>query len=330
MNMKKCEEEECKKRSSFGNLLVLIGLMVLMPVAVIPFFKEEMKYARFFVIPAAIYIIIGILIELSVKRFKCRIVMNSTLVVILAWIFGFIAGAMPFYFSGQLGFVQSLFESVSGYTTTGLSVADVSRMPEIFLFHRSFMQFCGGLGFVMFMVSFVQEKQSMNLYNAEGHTDKIMPNLKSTARAIFFLYAVCLFLGSIMYVVCGMPVFDSILHTMGALSIGGFSNKADSIGAYDSISIELVTMILMIIGTTNFAALLLLVNGKIKQFGRLSEIRLMAGLLLIFVPVTVVVFALKSGNTIPDGIRVAAFNIISALSTTGYSTATGILQQSGL
>ena len=84
MNMKKCEEEECKKRSSFGNLLVLIGLMVLMPVAVIPFFKEEMKYARFFVIPAAIYIIIGILIELSVKRFKCRIVMNSTLVVILA------------------------------------------------------------------------------------------------------------------------------------------------------------------------------------------------------------------------------------------------------
>lgn len=109
-----------------------------------------------------------------------------------------------------------------------------------------------------------------------------------------------------MYVVCGMPVFDSILHTMGALSTGGFSNKADSIGAYDSISIELVTMILMIIGTTNFAALLLLVNGKIKQFGRLSEIRLMAGLLLIFVPVTVVVFALKSGNTIPDGIRVAA------------------------
>ena len=199
-----------------------------------------------------------------------------------------------------------MFESVSGYTTTGLSVADVSRMPKIFLFHRSFMQFCGGLGFVMFMVSFVQEKQSMNLYSAEGHTDKIMPNLKSTARAIFFLYAVCLFLGSIMYVVCGLPVFDSILHTMGALSTGGFSNKADSTGAYDSISIELVTMILMIIGTTNFAALLLLVNGKIKQFGRLSEIRLMAGLLLIFVPVTVVVFALKSGNTIPDGIRVAA------------------------
>lgn len=87
-----------------------------------------------------------------------------------------------------------MFESVSGYTTTGLSVADVSRMPKIFLFHRSFMQFCGGLGFVMFMVSFVQEKQSMNLYSAEGHTDKIMPNLKSTARTIFFYMLYVFFL----------------------------------------------------------------------------------------------------------------------------------------
>ena len=197
---------------------------------------------------------------------------------------------------------------------------DVESAPHIFLFYRSFMQFCGGLGFVMIMIAFVQGKLAMNLYQAEGHSDKIMPTLKETVRSICVVYLSCLLIGVIAYRICGMPVFDGILHTMGALSTGGFSNQADSIGAYHSLSIEGVTIVLMLIGTTNFAVLLLAVHQKWREFICSSELKFLMLLLVIFVPATA--FSLMNGLYISlgEGTRQALFNIVSALSTTGYST----------
>lgn len=87
------------------------------------------------------------------------------------------------------------------------------------------MQFCGGLGFVMMMLIFIQEKESMNLYSAEGHPDRLLPNLGKTARAIFVMYCAFLTAGVIAYVLAGMPLFDSINHTMCALSTGGFPQE---------------------------------------------------------------------------------------------------------
>ena len=81
-----------------------------------------------------------------------------------------------------------MFESVSGWTTTGLSVLDVTQVSPIFLFHRGFMQYCGGLGFVMVMTLFIQNKQSMNLFQAEGHSDQLTPNLGRTVRLIVLMY----------------------------------------------------------------------------------------------------------------------------------------------
>lgn len=87
------------------------------------------------------------------------------------------------------------------------------------------MQFCGGLGFVMMMIIFVQERESVNLYNAEGHPDRLMPNLGKTARAISLMYCGFLAVGTLAYVVAGMSVFDSINHAMCALSTGGFPRR---------------------------------------------------------------------------------------------------------
>ena len=129
---------------------------------------------------------------------------------------------------------------------------DVTVTPHIYLFHRSFMQFCGGLGFVLMMMLLVQGKQSMNLFNAEGHPDKLKPNLKKTAQAIGLMYGGFLVAGTAAYVVSGMDVFGAICHAMCALSTGGFSTKLNSIGEYASLPIEGVTIVLMLIGTTNF------------------------------------------------------------------------------
>ena len=123
-----------------------------------------------------------------------------------------------------------------------------------------------------------------------------------------------------MYYLAGMNLFDSIFHAMCSLSTGGFSTKADSIGAYHSIMIEWITILLMIIGTTNFAVLLLIVKRKWDRVKKMSELKLFAFLTIVF---TVIVGAILSYSlyfSFSNGLRIAVFNVVSALSTTGYST----------
>jgi trk system potassium uptake protein TrkH len=312
--------------SNYGKLMVLIGFLVAIPLLTILFFPSDKAYFYNFAIPAVISILFGLISCFIGKNDNDKVnerfssMQNSSLTVLFAWIWAIVIGSLPFILSSQLSVVQSLFESVSGWTTTGLSVMDVSVTPNIFLFHRSFMQFCGGLGFVLMIVMLVLGKQSMNLYNAEGHPDKLMPNLKKTAQTIFIIYNGFLVIGIAAYRIAGMKLFDSLLHTMCALSTGGFSSKLNSIGEYNSLSIEIITIFLMLIGTTNFAILLLLIKGKIKQIFHISELRFMFVLLLIMIPL----FTLSLRNMVflntTDAFRQSFFNVVSALSTTGYST----------
>jgi len=214
----------------------------------------------------------------------------------------------PFLGLRDYRFTQILFESVSGLTTTGLSVLDVERMAHIYLFYRSFLQFMGGVGFVMMILVFIQDKDSMEMYSAEGHPDKLMPNIGMTAKVILLMYGGFLGVGTILLRLGGMTLFDSVIHAMCALSTGGFSNRAASIGAYHSIRIELVTVLLMLIGTTNFAALLLLLRRKFRQFSRVSEIRFLAVLVALFVPVMTLFLTYQNGYGISESLRLSFFN----------------------
>lgn len=246
----------------------------------------------------------------------------GSLTVLFTWIWGVLVGSAPFVLGNQLTLIQAIFESTSGWTTTGLSTMDVSITPKIYLLYRSFMQFCGGLGFIMMMVMIVSGKQSMNLYNAEGHPDKLMPSLKKTAQTIFIMYSSFLLLGTLSYMLVGMNLFDSICHTMCALSTGGFSTKLGSIGEYNGIGIEVVTIILMLIGTTNFAVLLLVSKRKWRQVIRVSEVKFMFATLLLFVPIIAVSLSRHLDMGMGESFRRASFDVVSALSTTGYSTMT--------
>ncbi len=312
--------------SSIGKLMFLIGIFVLAPVMVLPWYHQDVVYTMAFLIPGGGSALLGLLFCIFGKRdTECAsdwrsCVRRSSLTVLFAWAWGVLIGALPFVIGKQLTMVQALFEAVSGWTTTGLSVMDVTVTPMIYLFHRSFMQYCGGLGFIMMMIMFISNKQSMNLYSAEGHPDKIMPNIKKTAQAIFIIYNFCLVLGTVAYRAAGMTWFDSICHSMCSLSTGGFSTKLNSIGEYDSLAIEIITIVLMLIGTTNFAALILLAKGKIKSFFRVSEVKFMFILLEIFIPITAFSLADGLGISYLEGLRKSAFDVVSALSTSGYST----------
>lgn len=315
--------KDCSNR---GKLMVMIGLLVIAPVAILPFYPQDIGYAIYFLLTGLLSILAGGLVcafgkreaYFSSDRLTAQRHSNNT--VLFTWFWGIAVGAMPFFLSGQLKFVQSLFESVSGWTTTGLSVMDVTQTSKIFLFYRSFMQYCGGLGFVLMMVMLVSGKRSMDLFNAEGHPDKLMPNLKQTAQTIFEMYIIFLILGTAAYVVCGMPLFDSLCHAMCSLSTGGFSTRLNSIGEYHSLSIEIVTIVLMLIGTTNFAVLLLLLRGKWRQAAKVSEVRFLFLLMLIFVPLMALSLSGELGMGLGEGLRHGLFNAASALSTTGYAT----------
>lgn len=306
--------------------MILIGILVLVPSFVPIYYTEDIKYIGSFIIPSFISIFFGLLLCILFKEKtydtheRRSMFVNSTYIVLISWAWGILIGSIPFVLGHQLTFLQAIFESVSGWTTTGLSVMDVSVTPKIYLFHRSFMQYCGGLGFIMVMITIVSCKQSMNLFDAEGHPDKLMPNIKKTGQTVFIMYNTYLILGIIASVIVGMGMFDSICHTMCSLSTGGFSTKLNSIGEYNNLGIDIVTIILMLIGTTNFAVLLLVSKFKLKQAFKVSEFKFMFVVLILFIPITAISLVSYLDMPIFESIRRASFDIVSALSTTGYSS----------
>lgn len=305
--------------------MLLIGILTGIPLAVLPFYPEESKYAPAFLIPMAFSLLLGaVLCRDSARREETSEwrspLQQGSLPVLFVWLFSLIIGAVPFYISGQLDPVRSLFESVSGWTTAGMTVIDVTATPFIFLFHRSFMQYCGGLGFIIMMSAIVQNKQSVNMYNAEGHYDRPLPNIGRTARFITLIYSGLLVVGTILYRIFGMKLFDAVCHAMSALATAGFSTQAKGISAFSNRPVEIVTIVLMIIGASNFAALLMLSKGKLRQVFRISEMRFMLCLLAVTTPM--VAFSLMRnldmgvGESLLDGL----FGVATTVSTTGYAT----------
>ena len=311
--------------SSKGKFMVLCGILTLVPLLIALGYPTTTSDMMAFIIPGVGSILLGIFCMFHYKPSTSvvphtQMIKNSSYFVLFAWGYGIIMGALPFLLTHQLTLIQSLHESVSGWTTTGLSTLDVTATSDIFLFHRGFMQYCGGLGFVMVMTLFVQNRFSMNLFQAEGHSDQLMPNLKRTVQVIVFMYTTFLVIGVICYMLAGCNFLDSTVHAMAALSTGGFANHPESIGYYNSPIVEFITIVLMIIGTTNFAALLLLMQRRFKRFWAVSEVRFMFGLLLFIVPLTGLVLFSAAYASMSHSMRVALFEVVSALSTSGFSS----------
>jgi len=315
-----------KNKNDLGKLMILIGTIGFVPLIVIPFYWAESKYFLAFFIPAIASVAAGLgacFIPFKKSSFYegfSQNIKRGSLTVLFAWVYGIFIGAIPFLFLGGLNFIQALFESASGWTTTGFTVVNVAEMPHIFLFHRSFMQFCGGVGFVLMMVMIIQSKHSMSLYNFEGHNDQLTPNLIKTARKIFVLYVALFTVGTLLYTICGMPFFESVIHSMSGLSTGGFSAKAGSIGEYNSIWIEAVTILMMLLGMTNFAVLIALTKRKFKQAAKVSELRFMGIVFLIVIPSVALGLFFGLSISFGESVRHSLFNVVSVLSTTGYST----------
>lgn len=305
-----------------GVLLILIGAITLLPLLTLLFYPQDIQEAKYFILPGVSAMLIGYLMSYSIRgKSKGRLQKHQdAIIVVSCWMLAIFVTALPFVFSGKYNLTQAIFETTSGWSTTGLSVVDVAHTSHLFLMHRSTVLFFGGIGLVLVICSVLSDTYGMRLYHAEGHNDRLLPNLIKSARIIITIYAGYTIAGIILYVCFGMPLFDAIIHSIGALSTGGFSTQPDSIAHYDSISIEVVTIVLMLLGNINFLAHLFLIKGKFRHFFQYCEIRFSFLLILISTPIIAVLFAQQFTLHLSDSLRIAIFQVVSALTTTGFQT----------
>jgi len=305
-----------------GIFAILIGIIMLIPLLVLIFYSDSRFQAIYFLTPAFVSMLMGSIILMMFRgREKGRLERNQdAILVTMVWIMAIFVGAMPFLLSGDYNFTQSIFETTSGFSTTGLTVVNVEQTSHLFLLYRSFLQFVGGVGLVLVLTSAVSDKLGMRLYFAEGHTDKLMPNLIRSARMILSIYIGYIIVGTIAFRIFGMTTFDALNHSIAAVATGGFSTKTLSIGHYDSIPIEIITMILMLLGGTNFLVHLRLLKGKFKDVFGHVELKLLGILILIFVPIFVINLLNVYDGQFGYTLRIASFQFISAVTGTGYQT----------
>ena len=306
-----------------GVMMLIVGISMIVPILIMIVYPETRSEFFYFFIPGISTIILGgILKKIFLKgdnEIKLSI-QESGIIVVFSWLMAVIVCGLPFVISGQLNFVQAIFEAVSGLTTTGLSVVNVEKTSNAFLLWRSMMQFLGGAGLAVIMLSAIIGPNGIELYNAEARSDKLMPHVKKSTTVIMMIYIGYIVGGIVLYIIVGMPWFDAINHSIAAVSTGGFSTKTLSIGYYDSVSIEFITTILMILGTINFAAHTILLKGKIKEFFQIGEIKFLGFVLFAFIPIVFYFCTINLFESISKAWRVAIFEVVSALSTTGFST----------
>lgn len=305
-----------------GLFTTVVGAVTLLPTLSFIFYPEEMVHIRSFLIPSAISFAIGIPMSsfLKLRKNQRLSLREDTVIVLVTWVIASLISALPFMISEKLGFTQAVFESVSGWTTTGLSVVDLEGLENVFILHRGIMQFFGGVGIVLVLSSALSSTFGMKLYSAEGHSDMLLPNLLKSSRLIMGIYSGYVLAGIVLYRFFGMPIFDALNTSMSALSTGGFGITPNSIADYNSIPIEIVTIVLMLLGTTSFAAHMLLLSGRFKELLKVGEIRFLGFVLGISIPLLGFIGLRGLYEIAGKSVRVVFFQAVSAISTTGFST----------
>lgn len=247
-------------------------------------------------------------------------------VVVLIWLVMSVFGALPFMLEGALvDPAAALFETVSGFTTTGATVAanveDFSRATNLW---RCEMHWIGGMGIVVLFVAVfpqlgVGAKQLFRIEVPGPTTEGLRPRIKQTAVALWWIYGGLTVLCAALMVLAGMPVFDAICHAMSTLGTGGYSPRAASIGAYESVAIDWITAAFMLIGGLNFGLYYAAVRGRVRAVFENPETQ--AYLVLNLVVTLVVAWSIWSRHpSIHEALRYASFQTLAVTTTTGFMT----------
>jgi trk system potassium uptake protein TrkH len=301
--------------------MYVMAIVMLVPLLMVAFVPSEARYASTFVFTAALLGAIGFLLRNAFKlKEQAALDFNeSSVVVFLTWAILSVAGAIPYMAISGMSFAHAVFDSISGWTTTGLSLLDIPKAPVIILFYRAWAQFVGGAGIAIIMLASLTGVGSQQIYSAEGKGTLIKPNVLASARIVLNLYLGYFIAGTVAYLICGMSLFDAVVHCFAAISTGGFSNYVQNMGYFNSPAIEFVSMVLMILGNLSFLMGYFIVKGKFRHIWRNGEVRVLVLSLLVSIPVIFLAVTSRLYSSASFAFRDACFEAVSALTTTGFS-----------
>ena len=318
--------------NNIGKLIRLEGMLLILPTLIGVFLQEKEFLAL--AVTAGSSIIVGTLLS-SIKPKNTRIRAKEGFVITaLVWLIFSIIGAIPFYASGNIeSFTDAIFETASGFTTTGASILrDVEALPKCLLFWRSFTHWIGGMGILVFMMAFASSSaDEMNIMRAESpgpSVEKMVPKVKETAIILYGIYTVMTIILIIALIIAGMPVFDSVCHAFGTAGTGGFGVKGDSIASYNKVCQGIITVGMMMFGV-NFNLYYLIIMKKFKDILHSEEVFTYIIIYLvasILVSIGTINGFMHSGtyyagfNTVGEAVHHSFFQVASVMTTTGYAT----------
>jgi len=311
-------------RYILGTLLFVLAVSMVPSVACSIYYGENDLSAFLYSIVCAICT--GSLLRTKARLSKELGLREGYLIVTLGWLLAGIFGALPFVFSGSVSnFIDGFFESVSGFTTTGsTNIDNIEALPHGILFWRSFTHWLGGMGIIVLFLALLPGVGAggFQMYRAEvpGPTaSKLSSKTAKTAKILWLIYIGLTVIQTILLVLSGLSLFDSLTHTFGTVATGGYSTKALSVGALKNPAAEVIILIFMVLSGANFSFYYYLLRKQWDKVFYDEELRFYIGVIVV----ATLLIAWDIRNIVPakDLIRTSAFHVVSIITTTGYTTA---------
>jgi len=312
-------------RYILGTLLIVLGIAMVPSLGWSIYYEDSDINAFLY----SIIVAMGIGLLLRAKAFlrKDLGLREGFLIVTLGWILAGVFGALPFVFYGAVDtFIDGFFEAVSGFTTTGATIINnVEALPHGILFWRSFTHWLGGMGIIVLFLAILPGVGAggFHMFRAEvpgPSVSKLSSRIAHTAKTLWYIYLGLTVLQTVLLLLTGFDLFDSLTHTFGTVATGGFSTRALSVGAFKNPAAEIIILIFMALSGVNFSLYYYLLR---KQWGRVyydEELRFYLGVIIV----TTLLIAWNIRGFIPskvDLFRTSAFQVVSIMTTTGYATA---------
>lgn len=313
--------------SFISRIILIVSITLLIPLLWSLYLNDGMWLV--FVKTILVFVFCGLflyyLFPLKMEKIKP---VEGYLIVTCVWLVTVILGMFPFLFSGVMSFTDAFFETMSGFTTTGATIlTDIEALPPSILMWRSLTQWLGGMGIIVLFVALILQFGSgaKKMFSAEAPgmvVEKLTPRLSDTAKSLWLIYLFFSLLALLFLYLAGMTFYDSMAHAFTSIATGGFSPKNDSIGYYmDNTAIQVVLILFMFLGGTNFALFYLFYKKKTwSVFWKSEEFRLylkifLAAALLVFI--SLYLSGIEDQGFLPV---TALFQVVSILTTTGYVT----------
>lgn len=311
-----------------SSLLAIVGTTFVVPISV-ALICGEYSVIPSFVIPMVVSLVLVVAVNIPTRKIKIRMNIKQTfLIVALAWVCLSIMGSIPLFFSGAYpNYTDAFFESVSGFSTTGSTVCnDVEALPRSINMWRCLSHWIGGMGIVTLTVALlpllgVGGFQLIKAETTGPEKGKMTARITTTAKILWIIYAGLTVVEAILLKIFGMDWIDAIMHAFSTLGTGGFSCKNASIGAYNSVAIDVIITVFMFFAGINFSLYFYLFTGKFSELRENSELKAYLGILLISIICIALCIMPNYGGNFFTSLRYSSFQVLSVTTTAGFGTA---------